>query len=601
LFDVSFLMTGLFDRKNRYRLFREKILPALYEAREPLCALYCEDNGRPAIEPVVAAGVTLLQFMEKIPDRQAVEMLKLHLGWKYALDLEMGYEGFHSTSLVKFRNRLLEGEAERVGFDALLSALRSSGLVRRGGKQRLDSTHVLGAVAKMSRLEMVRETIRLFLECVKHNGAVESLPGWDLFEALYMDSQIAWHRMSKDGLKEKYRQAGRDALTLIKWLRLQPAWLRDSDNAVLLERVFLEQYQMDAEEPQRRKVEASGVVKNPHDPDVQWATKDLAKKKQWEGYKVQIAETVAEDGKAREKGEPTEQFLAEVTTTEAIASDLDGRRRVERNQREHGQDVAGELYVDAAYVTHDTLAEARDEGRTLMGPARPSMNRSGRDLFTAAAFTVDIAKRKAVCPAGQESCQCSRLENQQTGQVDYRFEWAGQCDECALQKQCTRSRSGRRMVIVGEHHDLLQQRRQEMKTEAFKERMHQRNAIEGTVSEFVRGGGRRTRYRGLAKTTLANYFQGAAVNANRWIRLTQWQHQQNERKRAAQGGVCDLWGREFCIHRLLSGSATRRICRSRHNDGIAQPKPQLARGPAPPISRPANSKQRVFQRNQDKR
>ncbi len=85
LFDVSFLMTGLFDPKNRYRLFREKILPALWDVREQLCALYCEDNGRPAIEPVVAAGVTLLQFMEKMPDRQAADMVKFHLGWKYAL------------------------------------------------------------------------------------------------------------------------------------------------------------------------------------------------------------------------------------------------------------------------------------------------------------------------------------------------------------------------------------------------------------------------------------------------------------------------------------------------------------------------------------
>lgn len=533
LFDVSFLMSGLFDPKNRYRLFREKILPALHEAREQLSALYCEDNGRPAIEPVVAAGVTLLQFMEKMPDRQAVDMVKFHLGWKYALDLEMGYEGFHPTSLVKFRNRLVEGDAPRVAFDALLGALRSAGLVRRGGKQRLDSTHVLGAVSRMSRLEMVRETIRVFLEYIKHHGASDGVPGWDLLEALYLDSQIAWHRMSKEGLKEKYNQAGRDTLRLIKWVRQQPSWLRDSDKAVLLERVFLEQYAMDSEEPQRRKVEASGVVKNPHDADVQWATKDLAKTKQWEGYKVQVAETVPEDGQAKEKGEPTEQFLTEVTTTEAIASDLDGRERVEANQTEHGHGVADELYVDAAYVTDDTLAEAREQGRVLMGPARPSLNASGKTLFTADDFDVDVANRKAVCPGGHESRQCSRLENQQTGQVDYRFEWAGLCDECPLQKQCTRSRSGRRMVVVGEHHDDLQQRRREMTTDDFKKQMHQRNGIEGTVSEFARGGGRRTRYRGLAKATLANYFRGAAVNANRWIRLAQWQEEQKEAKKAA--------------------------------------------------------------------
>ena len=124
LFDVSFLMSGLFDPKNRYRLFRELILPALQTAREQLALLYCDENGRPAIEPVVAAGVTVLQFMEKIPDWKVAEMVKFHLGWKYALDLEMGYEGFHPTSLVKFRNRLVQGDEARVAFDAVLWALR---------------------------------------------------------------------------------------------------------------------------------------------------------------------------------------------------------------------------------------------------------------------------------------------------------------------------------------------------------------------------------------------------------------------------------------------------------------------------------------------
>ena len=67
-----------------------------------------------------------------------------------------------------------------------------------------------------------------------------------------------------------------------------------------------------------------------------------------------------------------------------------------------------------------------------------------------------------------------------------------------------------------------------MKTDEFKLKMHRRNAIEGTISEFTRAGGRRTRYRGLAKTTLANYFQGAAVNINRWVRLTQWEKEKEK-------------------------------------------------------------------------
>jgi transposase len=530
LFDVPVLTAELFkDSKNPYRLFREKILPTLWDARDQLAELYCQGNGRPAIEPVLALGVTVLQFMEKVPDRKAEENLRMHLGWKYALDLEIGYEGFDHSSLCQFRARLLEGGAQRIGFDAILGGLREAGLVRKRSKQRLDSTHVLGAVARMSRLEVVRETLRLFLQMVEQSGRSDELSNWNILLERYIESEIQWHRASKQSLAEKFAQAGADALGLIKWARPAGGQITGHDKTLLLERVFLEQFDLSTDTPQRRKQEASGVVKNPHDPDVQWATKDPAKKKQWEGYKVQICETVDPEGKTKKKGEPTEQFVTELSTTQAIESDLAGRRQVEENQSAHGQEPSPELYVDAGYVTDDTLAEAQEQGRELIGPARPSANSSGKDLFTASDFDVDIANRKAICPAGHESSQCSHLKNQNTGQVNYRFEWGGLCDDCPLQKQCTKSRNGRRMLLVGQHHDHLQKRRREMKTEQFQKRMQQRNGIEGTVSEFARGGGRRTRYRSLPKTTLANYFQGAAINAKRWIRLAQWNIEQTEK------------------------------------------------------------------------
>jgi hypothetical protein len=210
-----------------------------------------------------------------------------------------------------------------------------------------------------------------------------------------------------------------------------------------------------------------------------------------------------------------------VTTTEAIASDFQGRREVEENQQEHGLGVAEELYVDSGYINDDVLAEAAEQGRRLMGPARPSCNQSG-EFFKADEFDVSVADRKAVCPAGQTSTQCSRLEDEKTREVVYRFEWSYQCNDCALRAQCTKARSGRRAVVVGQHHDHLQQRRRQMQTCEFKQAMHQRSAIEGTISEFARGGGRRTRYRGLPKTSLANYFHGAAINVKRWIRLIQF-------------------------------------------------------------------------------
>ena len=521
-FDAGFLAHGLFNSRDPYEIFRREVYPALQAMRQELCQLYCADNGRPGIEPVLMAGVTLLQFMEKVPDRKAVELVRLHLGWKHALNLKIDDSGFHPTSLVSFRQRLMAHKDGRLIFDAILQLLSGKSLLKRRGKQRLDSTHVLGAVARMGRLETVRETIRLFLETVQQLCLEGSLPEWSLFHDRYIDCDIAWHKAGKELLISKYQQAGLDMHRLLQWACEIPE-LTEHERTQLLQRVFNEQYELTEQGPRQRKPEDSGTVKNPHDPDVQWSSKDRNGKKAWEGYKVQIAETVPEDKNSqRKKGRPTTGFITEITTTEAIASDFAGRQIVEQRQEEHGLGAADECYVDAGYISDDTLAEADQEGRVLMGPARPSRNSSGK-LFTAEAFDVSIADRRAICPAGHASTQCSRLENEETGQVNYRFEWSYHCDGCPLQSQCTRARSGRRMLLVGEHHDHLQRRRRLMQTQAFQEAMKQRNGIEGTISEFARNGGRRTRYRGLSKTSLCNYLHGAALNVKRLTRLLQYQ------------------------------------------------------------------------------
>ena len=98
-FDAEYLVDHLFGPDSPYRLFRVKILPLLEKARPALERMYCATNGRPAIDPVLLAGVTLLEFMEDLPDRQAAQRLRESLGWKFALRLEVGDKGFDASSL----------------------------------------------------------------------------------------------------------------------------------------------------------------------------------------------------------------------------------------------------------------------------------------------------------------------------------------------------------------------------------------------------------------------------------------------------------------------------------------------------------------------
>jgi len=135
-----------------------------------------------------------------------------------------------------------------------------------------------------------------------------------------------------------------------------------------------------------------------------------------------------------------------------------------------------------------------------------------------------VEERRAVCPAGKTSTQCSRLEEQETGKVTYRFEFSTHCHNCPLRQQCLGKDQRHRTITVGQHHTHLQARRHEQRTEAFRLRYRRRNAIEGTQSELVRGHGlRKARYCGLAKAGLQSYFTAAACNVKRWLRRTGWQ------------------------------------------------------------------------------
>src|SRR5947209_8090607 len=120
---------ALFSEDDRYRLFARKVWPVLAGTRAALEKCYCPDNGRPGVEPVLLMGVLVLQFLERLPDRQALEMVKYHLGWKLALNLELEETAFHPTVLVYFRQRLLAHAESMVAFGAIVEAFQQDGRI----------------------------------------------------------------------------------------------------------------------------------------------------------------------------------------------------------------------------------------------------------------------------------------------------------------------------------------------------------------------------------------------------------------------------------------------------------------------------------------
>ncbi|MFN8005537.1 MAG: transposase [Terriglobia bacterium] len=529
LFGLAAQSERLFKAEDPYRLFWERVFPLLANSREKLAACYCEDNGRPGIEPVVLLGVSILQFMERVPDREAIQRLRYHLGWKLALGQELAGEEFHPTVLVRFRRRLIEQEQGRLAFDLVLDGLKQAGLLKEGRRQRLDSTHVLGLVAWMSELECIRETLRLALEEIE--GGSEARPGfWEELVERYLESQPEY-RLSGEVIQQKVQQMGMDMLRLLEWVESQQAVIREGQRVGMLRRVLEEYFEVEENGIPRKRTGKERVVsclRNPHEPEAEWSAKGLGEqKKEWVGYKVQVAETVEEA--PVESGEPTKNYLTAVETERATESDEAGFEQVKKVQAASGLAVPQEWYVDTAYVSGQVLREAELSGQQIWGPAQPAPCRGDRG-FKSDQFWVEVEERRAICPAGKQSTQCSQLQVGQSGAVNYRFEWSWQCRDCEWTEGCVGRGQKHRTLVVGQYHTALQQRRQEMKTEAFRHRMQRRHGIEGTLSELIRAHGlRRARYRGYRKVALQNYLIGAASNIKRWLRRLAWQMQQTKR------------------------------------------------------------------------
>jgi transposase len=327
-----------------------------------------------------------------------------------------------------------------------------------------------------------------------------------------VQSEVDW-RLSKTERQSRYRQCGKDIKELLEWIDQRRAEFDTIESIKLLRRVFGEQFEIVQGAIQARQTRPSQAVQNPHDPDAHYGNKGT---KQWIGYKVHVVESVDPDQPGKTKAEPSEHFITEIVTTEAAQNEVAGLAEALKRQQEQHQIKPEAMYADAGYVTESTLARARGNAMELLGPTRPDPHKGA---YNADAFVVDVQNERAVCPQGKTSTQCSHIKDGYMGSEYYRLEWGSQCDDCPVQKQCTRAKSGRRMLVVGLRHDLVQERRREMKADNFSRSMYPRNGIEGTHSELVRGHGlRRTKYRGFNRVALSHYLIGAACNVKRLLR-----------------------------------------------------------------------------------
>jgi len=476
--------------------------------------------GQPGLPPWRLALVTVLQFRENLPDRQAAEAVRARIDRKYLSGLELDDPGFDHSVLCGFRARLLEGGAEEHLLHRLLEACQARGLLKARGRQRTDATHVLAAIRVLNRLELIGETMRAAL-----NELAAAAP-----DRLRGAAPRAWYeryarRVEDDRLprsaaeREAYaRTVGEDGFALLDRLDepATPEDLRRLPEVEVLRRVWARHFARDGGPPSgnggvrfRPKEElppAADKVESPYDPEARFRRRgDVS----WAGYIVHLTETCEDDAV---------NLLTHVMTT--VATVHEAKCTAAIHQALAGKGLPpGEHLVDSAYVDAELLVRSREElGIALVGPGRPDPAWQTRveGAFTLERFAIDWDRRQARCPQGKLSAGWSEgVEGTGRPYVRVLFRQAD-CGACAARASCTRSRSRNLKLPPRAEYEALRMARGQLSTEAGRRVYARRAGIEGTISQGVRAFGlRRSRYRGLAKTHLQHVATAAAVNLGR--------------------------------------------------------------------------------------
>ena len=484
------------------------------------------DVGRRSVPPMIVAVVMVLQRIEGLSDREAVDRFAFDARWKYAAGgLDFDYPGFVHTVLVDMRARLARSERPDRIFEVTLEAAKSAGLV--GRRRVLDSTPLYDAVATMDTVTLIRSAIRALLK------VADTELGAQLRAVLRRDDDYAGagkpvcdyeDRIAREALVDAL---ARDAMALLAVLdggELGP----DVDQAgTLLATVVGQDLDRDTDGVFRiaRRVAKDRVISTV-DPDARHGHKTSARG--FDGFKGHlsidpdseiITATEVTAGNAGD-AEPAADLLADElapaegddTDPEAGADDGEddptpgtGRGA----QAPEGGQGGPAVYGDAAYGAGPVLARLETAGAQIFTKVQPPTAPGGR--FAKDRFTIDLDSATVTCPGAVSVA----IRPAKSGGGVAVFGTA--CAACPLAIQCTSSAAGRIVTIGPYEAELARARAAQADPAWVADYRATRPKVERKIGHLMRRrhGGRRARVRGTTKVAADFSLLAAAVNLAR--------------------------------------------------------------------------------------
>jgi len=459
--------------------------------------LFPSGKGRPSIPASVMASILVLQTLHDLSDRETADAARCDLRWKVATGMALDHQGFDPSTLVYWRKRLAKSKRPYRINEAVRQVVEESGILRGRRKRAVDSTILADAVATQDTITQLIAAIRrvgrvvpggseaITAVCTGHDYHRPGKPLIDWDEPGAKDTLVSALVNDANALLAVFAEVDPDesddpvaaALALLALVAGQDVEPADGSDGT------------DGRWRIARKVAPDRVIST---VDTQARHTRKSPEARRDGYRAHVA---AEP----ETGIITDEALTKAAGTEnSDAAVAEGFLAADTAQAAGGKDsddsdAAGtrEWYGDSAYGTGDLRGAIDDAGHDAVIKPKP-LGSPVEDGFTIDDFTVDEEAGTVGCPAGHTR-PISRTRVASFGAL---------CDGCPLREQCTKSKSGRKIVLHERDRELRKARSDWAADPELRDKYRKyRPNVERVVSQIANRGGRRLklRYRGTTK------------------------------------------------------------------------------------------------------
>lgn len=462
--------------------------------RPVLAAVYCQDDGRPPLDPVFMLKLEVLALHYRLSDRELMKQAQVNVAHRLFLGLSCTSPLPHHTSMTYFRERVGAERMQEI-FHVVLGQARELGLVRNRLRLK-DATHIIANIAVPSTIRLVAETRDALLEAVRPFAAEHADEETRRAEAV---------RLASDDLPDQERLLRRVAHVrgVLAWaddvpasevFRAADAASQDKLRAAL---ALAHKVLADRDDPK-----AGDKVLSVHDPDARRGKHGDF----YDGYLIDIAM------------DADSELITGINVLPANGDEGgDAVHLIEQEEEAQGNDVEA-VSIDGAGYRGPVLRELTDPDGLNVAVFTPPTARIPLTVFGPEQFQLSADGATLTCPAGQTTTQQERNAHD-TG-AKFRFS-KKHCGDCAMREQCLSDpKTKSRTVVKNEYEAEYKAAQAKAQTPEYAQVRKEHPAIERKLSELVRRHDiRHARYRGLLKVLRQGWLTALVVNLKRLVRL----------------------------------------------------------------------------------